>query len=65
MIRVHAAGVNFPDTLIIQVLIGDADGSENHLERGDIVAANPKIFRQLLVILARREGGRSAVVDAR
>ncbi|MBX9605470.1 MAG: inositol monophosphatase [Gammaproteobacteria bacterium] len=46
-------------------LIGDADGSENHLERGDIVAANPKIFRQLLVILARREGGRSAVVDAR
>jgi myo-inositol-1(or 4)-monophosphatase len=34
-------------------LVGDPDGGESHLERGDIVAANPKLFRHILARLAR------------
>ena len=32
-------------------LVGDPDGGESHLESGDIVTANPKLFRQILVRL--------------
>jgi myo-inositol-1(or 4)-monophosphatase len=41
-------------------LVGDPDGGEQHLVRGDIVAGNAKVFRQLLGALANREGGRAA-----
>ncbi len=34
-------------------LIGDPQGGERHLESGDVVAANPKIFRQVLEVLAQ------------
>lgn len=34
-------------------LVGDPHGGETHLDSGDIVAANPKLFRQLLAALAR------------
>ena len=39
-------------------LVGDITGRETHLESGNIVAANPKIFRQLIVLLSSsdREG---------
>ena len=39
-------------------LVGDITGRETHLESGNIVAANPKIFRQLVVLLSSsdREG---------
>ena len=37
-------------------LVGDPQGGERHLERGDIIAANPKLFRQLLTVLAQRAG---------
>ena len=40
-------------------LVGDPDGGEQHMERGDIVAGNAKVFRQLLGALASREGGRA------
>lgn len=36
-------------------LIGDPEGGENHLRDGDIVAANPKLFRQMLGVVARRK----------
>lgn len=39
-------------------LVGDPQGGERHLERGDIIAANPKLFRQLLTVLAQRAGAR-------
>jgi myo-inositol-1(or 4)-monophosphatase len=32
-------------------LIGDPEGGETHLQTGNIVAANPKIFRQILAAL--------------
>jgi len=34
-------------------LVGDPLGRENHLESGNVVAGNPKIFRQLLEVLAQ------------
>jgi myo-inositol-1(or 4)-monophosphatase len=40
-------------------LVGDPDGGERHLERGDVVAGNPRIFRQILETLARTPGGGS------
>ena len=48
-------------TLLVQEsggLVGDITGRETHLESGNIVAANPKIFRQLIVLLSSsdREG---------
>lgn len=33
-------------------LVGDTTGGETHLKSGNIVAANPKIFRQLVVLLS-------------
>lgn len=43
-------------------LVGDPGGGERHLESGDIVAANPRIFRQLLTELAQhRRPAASAV----
>ena len=41
-------------------LVGDPGGGERHLEHGDIVAANPKVFRQLLGVLAQRSSQRDA-----
>ena len=35
-------------------LVGDCQGGETHLASGDIVAANPKIFRQMLGLLGQR-----------
>lgn len=32
-------------------LIGDIDGSENYLKSGNVVAANPKLFKQMLQII--------------
>lgn len=32
-------------------LVSDLQGGENHLESGDIIAGNPKIFKQLLQVL--------------
>ncbi len=43
-------------TLLIQEsggLVGDPEGGESYLENGDIVAANPKLFRHILTRLAR------------
>ena len=43
-------------TLLVQEsggLVGDPQGGESHLEDGDIVAANPKLFRYILARLAR------------
>jgi len=34
-------------------LVGDPDGSQSHLESGDIVAANPKLFRHIVSRLSR------------
>lgn len=41
-------------------LVGDPDGGETHMDKGDVVAGNAKVFRQLLGALATREGGRAA-----
>ena len=41
-------------------LVGDPDGGETHMASGNIVAGNPKVFRQMIGTLARREGGRAA-----
>lgn len=38
-------------------LVGDPAGGETHVESGDIVAGNPKLFRQLLAALARGRRG--------
>ncbi len=38
-------------------LVGDPHGGETHLETGSIVAANPKVFRQVLGVLARFRAG--------
>jgi myo-inositol-1(or 4)-monophosphatase len=38
-------------------LVGDITGRETHLESGNIVAANPKIFRQLIVLLSGSNQG--------
>ena len=54
-------------TLLVQEaggLVGDPDGGERQLECGDIVAANPKLFRQLLGVLARRHDTRGAAAAA-
>lgn len=36
-------------------LVGDPEGGENFLGDGDIVAANPKLFRQLISLVSRRK----------
>ena len=41
-------------------LVGDPDGGETHMDKGDVVAGNAKVFRELLGALATREGGRAA-----
>jgi myo-inositol-1(or 4)-monophosphatase len=33
-------------------LVGDFDGSENHMQSGNILAANPKLFKAMLKIIA-------------
>lgn len=33
-------------------LVGDLEGNETHIERGNIVAGNPKVFGQLLQVIA-------------
>jgi myo-inositol-1(or 4)-monophosphatase len=38
-------------------LVGDAEGGESHLDHGDVVAANPKLFRQILTVLAQQRAG--------
>jgi myo-inositol-1(or 4)-monophosphatase len=46
-------------SLIVQEsggLVGDPGGGEKHLASGDIVAANPKIYRQMIEILALHMG---------
>jgi myo-inositol-1(or 4)-monophosphatase len=46
-----AAGV----LMIIEAggMVGDLEGNEKYLERGQIVAGNPKIFVQLLQVMQR------------
>lgn len=41
-------------------LAGDPAGGETHLASGDIVAANPRVFRQLLATLAKSRRGAGA-----
>ncbi len=41
-------------------LVGDTEGGEAHVERGDIVAANPKLFRQILTVLAHQRSAPTA-----
>ncbi|MCZ6666254.1 MAG: inositol monophosphatase family protein [Gammaproteobacteria bacterium] len=41
-------------------LVGDTEGGEAHVERGDIVAANPKLFRQILTVLAHQRSAPAA-----
>jgi myo-inositol-1(or 4)-monophosphatase len=35
-------------------LVGDSRGGESHLASGDVVAANPKLYRQMLGLLGQR-----------
>ncbi len=42
-------------------LVGDTEGGEAHMERGDIVAANPKLFRQILTVLAHQRSRPAAI----
>lgn len=37
-------------------LVGDPEGGEKHLASGDVVAANPRIFRQMLQLIAQHKG---------
>jgi myo-inositol-1(or 4)-monophosphatase len=46
-------------------LVGDAAGGESHVDSGDIVAANPKLFRQMLTRLSRQRRGTTAADSAR
>lgn len=45
-------------------LVGDPQGGESHLASGDIVAANPKVFRQLLGVLGQRRLAPAQARDA-
>lgn len=42
-------------------LVGDTEGGNAHVERGDIVAANPKLFRQILTVLAHQRAAQAAI----
>jgi myo-inositol-1(or 4)-monophosphatase len=55
-------------TLLVQEsggLVGDPDGGETQLESGDIVSSNPKLFRQLLGVIAQRRPRRARTAGGR